>query len=153
VIARSSWSKTATVGRVIMEGLEKCWEIKKCGKEHACKVFPHYGRSCWLIRGNLHSIVGDSEMACSPDCQSCEVYQWHMAVIRPISAGKGPHLDKVNHVSRKSIANNSDWHKYSLASSSIPGPHYRKRPDVQRHTLNVRRGRHSCQICENVRKA
>ena len=68
-----------------MEGLEKCWEIKACGKEHYCKAFPHYGRSCWLIWGKLCSIFGDSEMACRSDCQSCEVYQWNMAVVRPIS--------------------------------------------------------------------
>jgi hypothetical protein len=83
-----------------MEGLEKCWQIKACGKEHSCKVFPHYGRSCWLIRGMLRSIFGDSEMACEAECQSCEVYLWNMALMRPISTGVRPRRDEVGHIGR-----------------------------------------------------
>jgi hypothetical protein len=80
-----------------MEGLEKCWEIKKCGTEHSCKVFPHYGRSCWLIRGKLRLIFGGSEMACEAECQSCEVYQWHMALMPTISRGCGQTAGKESH--------------------------------------------------------
>jgi hypothetical protein len=72
---------------VHMEIFEKCWEIKECGKKHKCPVYPHYGRSCWLIRGKLRSIYGESEMACEAECQSCEVYQWHMTLLQTISRG------------------------------------------------------------------
>jgi hypothetical protein len=67
-----------------MERFDKCWELKECGKKHSCKVYPHYGRSCWLIRGKLRTLFGESDVSCEVECESCEVYQWHMALLQPL---------------------------------------------------------------------
>src|SRR5208283_1976219 len=57
--------------------LEKCWEIRGCQKKDTCRAFPHFGRSCWLIKGKLSPLFGgNGETNCDLHCDSCEVYQW-----------------------------------------------------------------------------
>lgn len=63
--------------------LDKCWEIKECQIRDRCPVYPHFGRSCWLIRDKLKFLYGaDEDMECKESCDSCEVFQWHQAFLR-----------------------------------------------------------------------
>ncbi|MGC8603072.1 MAG: hypothetical protein ACP5VS_05210, partial [Desulfomonilaceae bacterium] len=40
-----------------------------------------FGRSCWLITGKLRFLSNHENVpACHRTCESCEVYQWHMAL-------------------------------------------------------------------------
>ncbi|MGC8658739.1 MAG: hypothetical protein ACP5U1_06665 [Desulfomonilaceae bacterium] len=60
---------------------DRCWEIMECSNKESCPVFPHYGRSCWLIKGKLEPLFpARQSVKCHTDCESCEVYQWNMAV-------------------------------------------------------------------------
>ena len=66
-----------------MYSLEKCWEIRQCAHKKECSAFPHYGRSCWLIRGKLRFLFNQKDvLACHKTFESCEVYQWHMALLK-----------------------------------------------------------------------
>ncbi len=61
--------------------LEKCWEIRGCQKKETCRAFPHFGRSCWLIKGKLSPLFGgNGETNYDLHCDSCEVYQWQTAL-------------------------------------------------------------------------
>ncbi len=61
---------------------DRCWEIMECGNKENCPVFPHYGRSCWLIKGKLNPLFSKGQnVKCRTNCEACEVYQWHMAVL------------------------------------------------------------------------
>ncbi len=67
----------------MMDRFDKCWQIKNCRAKGACKVFPHFGRSCWLIKAKLHSVYCDeTDSGCENDCESCEVYQWHLTFLK-----------------------------------------------------------------------
>ena len=75
----------ATICSIPIEGkernVEKCWEIKGCQEKDTCRAFPHFGRSCWLIKGKLSSLFGgDGEEKSELHCDSCEVYQWQTAL-------------------------------------------------------------------------
>ena len=65
-----------------MDRFDRCWDIQECAHKEQCSVYPHYGRSCWLIKGKLHSLfVKDDEFICDKSCESCEVYHWNMAFL------------------------------------------------------------------------
>ena len=66
-----------------MYALEKCWEIQQCARKEKCPAFPHYGRSCWLIKGKLRFLSNKKDIpACHRTCEPCEVYQWNMALLK-----------------------------------------------------------------------
>lgn len=63
--------------------LEKCWEIRQCGSKERCPAYPHYGRPYWLITGKLRFLTNQEDVpACHRTCETCEVYQWQMALLR-----------------------------------------------------------------------
>jgi len=63
-----------TVDARKMYRLEKCWEIKECHIKEKCPVFPHFGRSCSLIRGKLGPLfIKEEDTNCHETCESCEV--------------------------------------------------------------------------------
>lgn len=68
--------------RWLVERFDKCWEVRECRKREECKVYPHFGRSCWLIREKLKKVLEIDELAgCPSDCATCEVYEWQMAFL------------------------------------------------------------------------
>jgi hypothetical protein len=65
-----------------MDSFDKCWEVMECGKKEACRVFPHFGRSCWIIKRKLETVLEkDGFVSCHSECASCEVYNWQMAFL------------------------------------------------------------------------
>lgn len=76
-----------------MYALEKCWEIRQCASKENCPAYPHFGRSCWLITGKLRFLSNQKDIpACHRTCESCEVYQWHMALLEKRSLNRGSEL-------------------------------------------------------------
>ena len=74
-----------------MKMLEKCWEIKECSKKSECVAFPHFGRTCWMIKGEHPSTSNvESSASCEPACESCEVYLWHKALTEFIRRQRAP---------------------------------------------------------------
>jgi|GEM_PF-2727136 len=74
-----------------METLEKCWQVKECGKTSECIAFPHFGHTCWMIRRELGSVLGgEPQIKCETECETCEVYQWHMALTNFILQRRSP---------------------------------------------------------------
>jgi hypothetical protein len=65
-----------------MDRFDKCWEVKECRRKEECAVFPHFGRSCWIIKGKLRTVLErDGFASCLSECESCEVYNWQMAFL------------------------------------------------------------------------
>ena len=66
-----------------VDRFDKCWEIKRCNNRETCRVFPHFGRSCWLIRAKLQSVFcEETDVDCAEHCESCDVYQWHLTFLK-----------------------------------------------------------------------